>query len=445
MYETTSHRLTLRETLQIKGRNDRAAAKQATCAKRFSRIATSVLALLIGQHAALAADGAAPGTPTPTLAIRPMTTVTSSGSGYFEDPYPVHLAGPHANQVQVFSGTTKAIMRCAYPISARCFSWTPDTVDVSGLHTQIAAAGATVTNIQNIDLFQDDAGGWHGVVAIGVHSPSHPDHWTVLVHAHPTKPAGDGGIPLAWAADTVLSGSFSNPVDGNYDGKYFEDDGKLYLLYVKNFVPRPALRNGIVIQRMLSPTQVAPEAPVTLLMPGDRFGPLNSEWYGQTQAKLVEAPYIIKLAGKYALIYSTGAYQQVGYKAGVAWSDTLFPANGKRYRKVLAADPNGIWGKPGALEVRYLVQSQQTSWPNYTGTQVISPGVASAAQGPGGAWWLYFAGFDPSDRPLVAPGVAEADHRRPYFAPLRAEVPADRSVAQASDAELATWLQPASQ
>ena len=385
-------------------------------------------------------DTSAPGeTPTPSLAIQPMTNVSADGTGYFADPYPVRLAPSSGGRTQVFSGTTKAIMWCSYPISARCFSWTPATIDAGALRAEIAAAGASVTNFQNLDAFQDDAGGWHAAVAIGVNSPAHPNHWTVLVHAH--SAAAPGIVPTTWSADTVLSGSFAAPVEGNYDGKYFEEGGRLYLLYVKNLVPNPALRNGIVIQPMLSPTTPAPADPTILLTPDDRYGALNSEFYGHTQSKLVEAPYIAKIADKYALIYSTGAYLTVGYKAGVAWSDTLMPVPGARYRKVLATDMQGVWGKPGRPEVRYLLQSQLPSWPNFTGDQVISPGVASAVQGPGGAWRLYFAAFDLADRPPVVRG----DHRRPYFVGLQASVLPGETVAAASDADLANWLLPVTQ
>ncbi len=161
------------------------------------------------------ADGS-PANSNGALAIQPMTTIGADGSGYVSDPYPVHLTEPGTARIQAFSGTTKAFMACAYPISPRCFSWTPGTVDAGGLRSAIAAAGATVTNIQNLNAFQDNAGVWHAVVAIGVNSPAHPAHWTILAHAHSTTT----GVPLAWAADTVLSGSFSDPVAGNYDGKY---------------------------------------------------------------------------------------------------------------------------------------------------------------------------------------------------------------------------------
>ncbi|WP_237476928.1 family 43 glycosylhydrolase [Lichenibacterium dinghuense] len=370
-----------------------------------------------------------------------MTTVGADGSGYFSDPYPVRFAAGDGRQV--FTGTTKAVLACTYPLSPGCFTSTPLTVGVGSLGAQITAAMATVTNFQNVDAFQDDAGTWHAVLAIGVKNAAHPDHWTVLVHAHAASAPAPGATPIAWAADAVLSGSFSDPAEGNYDGKYFLDGGQLYLLYVRNFAPKPALRNGIVIQPMLTPTRSAAVEPTTLLTTGDRFGPLLSEDYGTTAAKLVEAPYLVRIADKYALLYSTGACQQVGYKAGVAWSDALLPPSGGRYRKVLEADVQGVWGQAGAREVRYLVQSQFPTWPGYTGERVVSPGVASMTRGPHGAWRLFFAGFDPADRPMVAPGVAEADHRRPFYLGLRVSVPAGRPVSKASDAELATWISPA--
>ena len=143
-------------------------------------------------------------------------------------------------------------------------------------------------------------------LTIGVRSAAHPDYWTVIVHAHPRGSASNGSSaaadtpPLAWSADTVLAGSFAEPFAGNYDAKYFEDDGRLYLLYVKNVAPPPIFRNDIVLQPMTSPMQLAAGGPTTLLTPGDRYGDLASEHYAQTRATLVEAPYLVKMAGKYA-------------------------------------------------------------------------------------------------------------------------------------------------
>ena len=411
--------------------------------RRSLPLLLSAAVLVIAAISARAQPGASPAVEdrTQPLAIEPMTTIGPNGFGYLADPQPVRLAPAAGRRVQILSGTTKAIIGCTYPISPGCFAWQPLTVDAGSLRGAIVAAGASITNFQNVNLFQDDAGAWHAAVAIGVHTPGHPQHWTVVAHAHPTEPAAPGSAPLAWSADTLLTGSFSDPVEGNYDAKYVEDEGRLYLLYVANAAPPPALRNIIVIQAMQSPTQPAASAPVTLLAPGDRYGPLQSEFYAQTQAKLAEAPYISRIGGKYALIYSTGAYLTPGYKAAVAWSDTLFPAAGGNYRKVIQPDRLRIWGNAGRPEVRYLVQSQKPRWPNFTGPQVIGPGVAAVVQGPGGAWWMFFDGFASGDMPAGPSGRVDGDHRRPFALRLRAAVPAGRSVTQATDAELAEWLQ----
>jgi hypothetical protein len=150
---------------------------------------------------------------------------------------------------------------------------------------------------------------------------------------------------------------------------------------------------------------------------------------------------MVRIAGKHALIYSTGSYLTSGYKAGVAWSDTLIPAPGRHYRKVLEADPTTLWDEPGGFEVRYLVQSAHPGWPNFTGAEVIGPGVASAVEGPDGDWRLFFDGFAPDDM-RNEQGKVEASHRRPFSVRLCVAVPPDQTVAEASDAELATWLAP---
>ncbi len=382
-------------------------------------------------------------TPAPVAepAIEPMTTVNmATGSGYFSDPAVVRLAPSQGNSKLIFSGTTKATMRCDFPLAPRCFSWTALTIDAGALAAQITAVGSRITNYQNIHAFQADDGSWHAVVAIGVNHSTTTNYWTVLVHASPVGATSADTMPLAWRADTVLSGSFSTRVDGNYDGKFYQEGGQLYLLYVKNFVPEPALRNGIVIQEMISPTQVAPSAPVTLLQTGLTSDTLTSENYANTPAKLVEAPFIARIEGKYALFYATGAYREADYKVGVAWSDTLLPAAGGRYRKVVQADPTNIWGS-GANEVRYLLQSHRSAWPNYTANTVFSPGVPSVAQSPSSAWTLFFAAYQPDDRAFLFPGVADPSHRRPYYVGLDVAIPAGQSVATATDAQLATWVQ----
>lgn len=381
----------------------------------------------------------------PVAGIEPMTTVAGDRAGYLADPQPIRRAPSVGDRVQLLSGTTQAVISCAYPIKPGCFAWTPVKVTLGSLKAQLDVAGVRKTNFQNLDIFQDDHGGWQAALTIGVQSAGHPKHWTVITHAHPVDAGTADTPPTNWEADAVLIGSFSKPVTGNYDGKYFEDDGRLYLLYVDSIVSPPALRNAIFLQPMQSFTQLASSPRVMVLRTGDREGELASETYANTRAKLVEAPYISKVAGKYALVYSSGAYLTPGYKAGVAWSDTLLPAHGQFYRKVLQVDEQGLWGAPGHREVRYLVQSEKLRWPHFAGTRVIGPGVAAAIQGPEGAWWLYFNGFAPVDMPQGQKGQVEGDHRRPYYLHLRVQVPAGASVSSVTDAELARWMEPNTQ
>ena len=375
-------------------------------------------------------------------AIVPLTSIQPDGTGYLTDPQPIRRAPSTRGDDQYLSGTTKAVVRCSYPLRARSCDSTPIRVDAVELRSQMTAAHVTPTNFQNIDIFQGDDGSWQAAVTIGVHSDEHEKHWTVIAHAHPTSSSGGDGPPLAWTADALLAGAFTKPEAGNYDGKYYEEASSLYLLYVRNTRPAPAIRNEIVLQPMRTFTQGGGPA-TTLLTTGDRYGELNSEQYANTQAKLVEAPWIAIIGGKHALIYSTGSYLTSGYKAGVAWSDGLLPSgqNG-RYRKVLQPDPLGIWHSAGGKDVRYLVQSERPRWPNFIGSAVTGPGVAAAVRGPEGAWWLFLNGFAPGDLPDEGNSKVDGSRRSPFAIRLRADVPAGRSVADVSDVELATWLAP---
>jgi hypothetical protein len=379
------------------------------------------------------------------LAIEPMTVVNlQAQTGYFQDPYPVPKALSNSPDIQLISGTTPAFLRGAYPLKRQAFQAQPIIINRDPLQPEIDKAGSTFTNYQNLDMFQTSSGDWHMVLAIGVIKSGAPHYWTVVVHAHPDVEAKPGFAPTQWTADTVLSGSFSTFVNGNYDCKYFEDKGQLYLVYVKNLKANP-VRNGIVIQRMLSPTQPAPVTPTLLLQPNEHNNGFNSELYANTTAKLVEVANLKFINNKYALAYSTGAYETAGYKAGVAWSDTLLPEPGRTYRKVLMKDTQGVWGQPGHMEVRYLLQSEESDWPDYCASQVLGPGVPSLNQGSNGAWYLFFGGFAPKDAPPIGGGAFDASHRRPFYLGLKVNIPTGARVDSVSDAELASWITPATQ
>lgn len=390
------------------------------------------------------------------IAIEPMTKVIKQ-EGYFSDPYPIHFAPKIQDSVPLtFSGTTQKLLSCSGALRPECFQQTTIEVNYDDLKQQAHAVNTKVTSIAGIHPYQNQRGEWDMVLAVKVESQAadtdanaKQDHsWTVIAHATPIDHSRP--VPTSWKADKLLVGSFKTNQDANYNGRYFEDDGKLYLMYSKRLsAPKEPARDGIVAQLMQSPTELTNELPVTLLRPNEGNNSLNSELYFENGAdfKLVETGNITKINGKYAMAYSVGAYNKTNYKLGIAWSDTFLPRSGS-YRKILVPDPGGVWGnrKP---EVKYLLQSQKPNWPNYVAGKVIAPGVPSIVEdkndmphnkGKQSNWHLYFAGYAPDDHPRKDNGNFEGNHRRPYYTKIKVAVPDDVTVDAASDAELAEWV-----
>ncbi len=435
---------------QLPGEGPRCAAERRA-APRFARIALTGCLGFLGGAAVLAQDAAAP-----RIAIQPATTIIpqdasnpkTPGSGYFSDPYPIHLSpAVRASLPQLFSGTTKQALACPPVIQANCVDAADITVSPGPLEAEAQAAGSTITIAENNNIYQADNGTWHMATTFFVKNPAFPGvtHWNVIAHAHPLNP----NFPSDWVADSVLVGSFSKPAKANYDGKFFVDAGKPYLIYSKRLSDNPA-RDGIVALPIESFTKAADVEPTILLKPDDADGGFNSELFfglgSKNTFKLVETGNITEIDGKYALAYSTGAYDEVGYKTGVAWSDTFLPEPGAFYKKALRPDPTGIWGQLNHQEVQYLLQSQEAAWPNYVAGQVLAPGVPSLLQNRSGAWELFFAAYLPSDSPtLPKTGFFDPSHRRPFVVGLTVNIPRGATVSTTSNRELATWLTPVTQ
>jgi hypothetical protein len=378
-------------------------------------------------------------------AIQPLTDTTSKDPGvYYSDPYPVHLApSNHTVGSVYFSGTTKSLLDCATGTRAHCTAEEKIKVTAGpALRKAAARYGSRTTVADNLNIYQLDSGAWQMAATMYVKNPKFTSAapWTVVVHAHGLHADGDS-VPTAWVADSIVAGTFQHPEKADYDGKYYEDGGKLYLVYSKLLSDSPQ-HDGIVAQAMASPAEPAKSAPVVLLAPQTADGGYASEYFskpGPDAFKLIETGNITKVDGKYVMAYSTGAFDRDVYKSGLAWSDTLIPAKGSSYRKILMKDPDGVWGRPGETEVRYLLQSQEEQWPNYVAGRVLAPGVPSVVESDG-KWDLYFAGYLPSDAPKDSGGKYDASHRRPFVMPLAVDVPSGTSVRKASDAELARWI-----
>jgi hypothetical protein len=392
--------------------------------------------------------GAASGRP----AIEPMTKVSVQDHlGYFGDPYPIHLAAEQQGFLpQYLSGTTPQILQCERPIKPGCFSSSPITVKPDKAMAQaIHGQGSEIFDAINRNIYQAPDGRWHMAVTFWLRKQSdHATQWTVIAHAHPESDAESPTPPSFWVGDRVLVGSIAEKNFANYDGKYFEDDGVLYLIYSKRLTSKPA-HDGIVAQEMESPKMPAAKDTVTLLAPSTEDGGFDSESFHTDASpsdgfKLIETGNIIKVAGKYVMLYSDGDFEQLDYKTGLAFSDTLLPQEGEQYRRILEQDTAGVWGQPGHPEVRYLLQSQKPAWPNYVGEQVIGPGVPSVVKEPGGRFLLFFDGYNPKDTHHQAGDPDKYDlepkYRRPFYLPLRVNIPQGLSVAAATDEELASWI-----
>lgn len=379
--------------------------------------------------------------------VQSLTTVDpADGTGYFVDPLPIHLSQPTGSYVPSISGTTKRILSCSQ-LAPQCYSAgaTAVTIETSAaLKEQLMASGSTLSPFDNFNVYQDSSGAWQMAVTAYVNNAQvNPGNapWTVILHAGADP--GQSGVPTAWTADALLIGSLATVAPANYDGKYIEDGGNLYLIYSKR-LPGPTQRDGIVAQVMTNASTIAAGTSPTVLLAPDSY---NSEYFDclnpPDQFRLIETGNIAVIGGKYAMAYSTGRYNKKCYKAGVAWSDTLTGP----YKKVLQPDTSGVWLEGNNQEeVVYLLQAQLTQWPNYTAA-VLAPGVPSFVNYQG-TWYMYFAAFDPTDAPPdpTGQGTWDGSHRRPYFIRLVQSVPQNgATVAGTNSEELVGWLKIATQ
>lgn len=228
------------------------------------------LALMWGSLPVLRAQNAA--TASAPIALEPATQVNEADHlGYFGDPYLIHLA-PWLEPFlpQYISGTTPDILQCQCPVRPGCFSAAPVTVTPSAELVQtVEAAGNAFGDQINRNIYQTLDGSWQMAITLYVHSKGDvKKNWTVVAHAHPDRSASLTP-PTTWVADTVLIGSLATKAFANYDGKYFEDNGRLYLLYSKRLLPVAADHDGVVAQELDSPRKLWPDrcfVPVGLLV-----------------------------------------------------------------------------------------------------------------------------------------------------------------------------------
>ncbi|EJD40280.1 hypothetical protein AURDEDRAFT_187063 [Auricularia subglabra TFB-10046 SS5] len=388
------------------------------------------------------------------IPIHPITNVNvDKHTGYFSDPFHIPYEG---NEKVCIGGTTPAYLECDGALTPECATKSKNHYNTSDALRQ-QAGSTTICTAAGIHPFQSGSGAnrtWDAVVTLHVQDNPNCDGaglsgWSVIVHAHPADPAEAAGAapPTSWLGDKLLIGSFAQRADANYDGKYFRTPaGQLYLLFSKrDYADTSGKRDGVAAVAMDDPRTKTPgSTPRFLLLPDDG---LNSENYraGSPSFKLIETGNVRAIHGKFVMAYSAGGFANVSYKLGVAYSDTFLPPRGQGYRKVMKDNADRLWGSQKPKEVFYLLQADEkhAGW-HYVGDQVLAPGVPTVANiGPNHSWVLTFAGYDPQDAPLRSNASAfQANHRRPYFVHLNVSVPENKSVKEATDAELQSWITP---
>ncbi|KAL7940818.1 hypothetical protein V8C42DRAFT_355982 [Trichoderma barbatum] len=202
-------------------------------------------------------------------------------------------------------------------------------------------------------------------------------------HAAGTRIGGAAGIhPFqsknrSWDALVTLHVMillFSEKVDSNYGGKYFQTpDGQLYLVYQKQKSRQPKC-DGVGAWSMDNPNYIS------------RKG----------HFKHIETGNIHAINGKFFMAYSVGD------------------------------------SKP-KKEVYYPLQSEDkhNGW-HYIGDQVLAPRVPTVTQiGLNNSWILLFAGYNPNDASLKD-GIDkfQANHRRPYFTQVNVDIPRNLSLSK---------------
>lgn len=278
---------------------------------------------------------------------------------------------------------------------------------------------------------------------------------TSIVHLSPdytscSTPLAAWNQIRSWRVDKELIGRIPAITDAggtiafdyaNYAGKLVQDKpgDPIYLVYVKRL---GSARTGVAAQPMLSPDAVDTSRPPIILMASDLH--LNSEYRdGATDLQIIETGNVVKLKQTWALLYTTGNYQNDTYKIGIAYSDRLSGP----YQKVLAKDLNNVWrenaGGAPSDEVVYLLQRQKPNWFNFN-ERVKAPGVPSILKDTISGhdrYFMTFAGYPPwaerSEDERYDPSTRVA-----FFAPLSVNIPdSATAVAGSGSYDRAHWVE----
>ena len=150
-----------------------------------------------------------------------------------------------------------------------------------------------------------------------------------------------------------------------------DEDGSWYLFFCRDFLEGDRVGTGIVVDRLVSMTELAGDARVAVRPFADwNLYEAQRTWYGRTwDWYTIEGPFVVRRDGRYWLFFSGGAWREPSYGVSYAVADhPLGP-----WEVVPHEEPTILRTRPGS---------------------VLGPGHASITQTPGGADVIVYHGWD---------------------------------------------------
>ena len=229
--------------------------------------------------------------------------------------------------------------------------------------------------------YKHDDGSWHayGSIHIGGYK-------TFVCHF---SPQGSKLWPITdWQLDKVIVAGRSKTA---YESKVYSDNTGLYLIYVETLADG---NNHIMAQRLLDPENVDTSFKARAILSPEGLRSEDRNQPGSMQ--IVEGPNISRVVtpngSKYVMFYAVGDFARKNYKLGVAYSDTLIPAGGAKYKKPKSLDNNNAWSNPKPMnEVVYTLQTQIPGWFNYAGNILKGPGLGNLVKYKGSYYAVFHA------------------------------------------------------
>jgi len=302
------------------------------------------------------------------------------GAPGFADPYVFREDG------QWYITSTYTARRPMYMVSTddfsslECHTLSLD-LNENYLRNNFSKPDLVARDIWGFTPYKHNDGSWHAYASIHIGG-----YKTFVCHF---SPKNNSPWPITdWQLDKVMVASRSKTA---YESKVYSDTSGLYLIYVATLADGD---NHIMAQRLLEPDNIDNSFTARAILSPEGLRSEDRNEPGSMQ--LVEGQNIAHVVtpngSKYVMFYAVGDFARKNYKLGVAYSDTLIPADGAKYKKPKSLDYNNAWSNPKPMnEVVYTLQTQIPGWFNYAGNILKGPGLGNLVKYKGSYYVVFHA------------------------------------------------------